>query len=382
MADYTNMTLEEKKQKLAELKNKLAELKATQELSGQSKGFESAIDKMMDYDPNQAFNLMDRREAVNLKKQQMLLDKVGDSKEKLLNEMKALTYAINTTSDQSQKELLSTQLKAINKQYLSKFGGGGKTDDKQDSSGVEDWLNNYINNISLDSYGTNADGTIQKTSQLIDDIKSAARIAGYTNLASGAIIDKRVEKINDDRTRTYNAKQTQIDKDTERAMKKRSEAGASWSVELERAKQAYNDLKNDPSNITVRNEVLDVLLRSETGAAIAKQETLNRLATLLPSDEATKMQESVGGISGFLASKLQADEAFTANLVKNYVSKMDVDRALKQLNIKAGGKATDNRNLKDGLRTGTGGKPSTYPQTKMINGVKWTKLNATSGWKK
>jgi hypothetical protein len=200
-----------------------------------------------------------------------------------------------------------------------------------------------------------ADGIIDNIALLESTISDLRTKYGISSSDLSPVLSY-LESRKDEISKGYESKGKKDDKAFEQAMKKRSEAGASWSIQLERAKQAYNDLKANPSDFSYRNEALDVLLRNETGAAIAKQETMNRLATLLPPSESLKMQESVGGVTGFLASRFQADEAFTANLVKNYLGKVDVDRVLKQLNLKAGGKASSGKapsgkDTEGGLRT-------------------------------
>lgn len=197
------MSLEEKKAYLQELIAERDRIASGEILRKQSGGLEAAAEALMPYDPMSAFNIMDKKTKTDIDRQELLLKASGDSKTKLLNEMKALTYAIQTSKDPAQIELLSTQLSAINKEYLDKFGAGTAGGDVGDP---EVWFNDYIKNVALDSYGVNADGTITNTSTLISDLKSAARKQGFTAYANSTKIDDKVKQINSDRSTASGAK--------------------------------------------------------------------------------------------------------------------------------------------------------------------------------
>jgi len=203
--DVKNMSLADKKMYLEELKVERQRIASGEQLRQQSGGFQAAAEALMPYDPTGAFNLMDKRAKTDIDRQEMMMKGVGDSKTKLLNEMKALTYAISTTTDPAQKELLNTQLTAINAEYLDKFGAGKTTATPTDGA-PDSWLNDYIKTISLSSYGKNADGTIQNKSQLISDIKNAAKSKGFTVLANSKTIDDRINAIDNDLANAYKAK--------------------------------------------------------------------------------------------------------------------------------------------------------------------------------
>lgn len=368
LKDTKNMSLEEKKAYLQELKLERQRIASGEPLRRQSSGFQAAAEAMMPYDPTGAFNLMDKRAQTDIDRQRLMMQGQNKTRKTQLEQLwkdntRALTQARkNQESPDIIKKYedniaaIETQLKEIDPYtWGASVGGGsgaGGTKENVEKAVAEgkELVRNAVDVKDING-AKGADGIIDDIALLETTISDLRTKYGISSADLSPVVNY-LESKKDEIDKGYKAKLEKEDKAFEQAMKKRSEAGASWSIQLERAKQAYNDLKANPSDFSYRNEALDVLLRNETGAAIAKQETMNRLSTLLPPSESLRMQESVGGVSGFLATKLQADETFTANLVKNYLGKVDVDRVLKQLNLKAGGKATSGKNTEGGLRTG------------------------------
>lgn len=72
--EWENSTLEQKKAKLQELQAKLAQAKMDSEYKQQRGGLTRAAEAMMPYDPTGAFNLLDKREALDVKRLQALKD--------------------------------------------------------------------------------------------------------------------------------------------------------------------------------------------------------------------------------------------------------------------------------------------------------------------
>lgn len=219
---------------------------------------------------------------------------------------------------------------------------GGDDEDKvlipiSPNTNANDYLS-FANSYNISNYkdvsATPSGTTIQAEARLKNyDISSEdAEVIAYN-------IEKKVQQRDAEAARVAVEKRAKKEWALEMANKQKTMAGATWSTQQERASQAYNDLKQNPGDFSYRNEALDLLLRNETGAAIAKQETLNRLVTLLPPSKAKEVMNSLGGISGFFATRLQADEQFTANLISKYIDQLDMERVMKQLNIKKGGKA-------------------------------------------
>lgn len=199
--EWENSTLEQKKEKLQELQAKLAQAKMDSEYKQQRGGLTRAAEAMMPYDPTGAFNLLDKREALDVKRQQLAASTSG--KKALLDEIKAMTWSIQTTNNPTVKQQLSDNLEELNKQYLARYGVTPEQDTGSGESDPVKWLNSYWKGIALASYGKNADGTISRSSDLKSDIKIAARDAGYTILDKD--IDAKIEGYNKDVSDTYSA---------------------------------------------------------------------------------------------------------------------------------------------------------------------------------
>ena len=131
-----------------------------------------------------------------------LLKLQNGGKDDYLNEIKTLTYAINTTSDLNQKQMLTNQKTAIEKLYLDRFGASGAQPVASTES-ADTWLSSYFGSIALPDYGVNADGTIRDESRLIADIQTAAKAKGLTVL--DAKIKDMVQGKNTDLKRAYEA---------------------------------------------------------------------------------------------------------------------------------------------------------------------------------
>lgn len=175
-----------------------------------------------------------------------LLKLQNGGKDDYLNEIKTLTYAINTTSDLNQKQMLTNQKTAIEKLYLDKFGASG-AQPVATTEGADAWLSKYLGDIALDSYGVNADGTIKNESALIADIQTAAKKSGFTVL--DAKIKEMVQGKNADLKRAYEAT----------SGKKREELNLASESESLRAKRYENWLKeNLPGAETAYNKLKDV----------------------------------------------------------------------------------------------------------------------------
>lgn len=180
---------------------------------------------------------------------------------------------------------------------------------------------------------------------VIDDVLALERKLGEIRTKYGVSaadmqeVTAAREKLETTLKSKYDAAEKKKSDQLDRKLKEEAAAGATWSINKERAKQAYMDLQRSPDDFTYRTEALDLLLRSETGAAISKGETLSRLVTLLGPEKGKEVMNSISGIPGFIATKLQADEQFTAGLVAKYVDELDMNRVFAQLNIKGGGKA-------------------------------------------
>lgn len=76
--EWENSTLEQKKAKLQELQAKLAQAKMDSEYKQQRGGLTRAAEAMMPYDPTGAFNLLDKREALDVKRLQAEKDNQYD----------------------------------------------------------------------------------------------------------------------------------------------------------------------------------------------------------------------------------------------------------------------------------------------------------------
>lgn len=379
--EIASMTLGEKRVYLEELKQYREQLVASKGLREQGAGLKRASETMMKYNPTGAFDLMDKAAQTEIDRKRVEQQGLNKTRKAQLEQLwkdntRALTQA---RKDQESPEVIKkyedniaaieTQLKEIDPDTwgASVGGGTGGTKENVEKAVAEgkELVKKAVDVTDINGV-KGADGIIDNIALLESTISDLRTKYGISSSDLSPVLSY-LESRKDEISKGYESKGKKEDKAFEQAMKKRSEAGASWSIQLERAKQAYNDLKANPSDFSYRNEALDVLLRNETGAAIAKQETMNRLATLLPPSESLNMQESVGGVTGFLASRFQADETFTANLVKNYLGKVDINRVLKQLNLKAGGKASSGK-APSGKNT-EGGLKLPQKTTKLPEGV-------------
>lgn len=197
--EWENSTLEQKKAKLEELKAKLAQAKMDSEYRQQRGGLTRAAEAMMQYDPMGAFNLLDKREALDVKRQQVAASTSG--KKVLLDEIKAMNWSVQNATNPSVKQQLSDNLEELNKQYLAKYGVTPEQDMEKDPVS---WLSDYWDKIAIPSYGVNEDGTIKNSSKLKDDIKRKARAEGFSVLDKD--IDAKIDGHNADAQRAYGAK--------------------------------------------------------------------------------------------------------------------------------------------------------------------------------
>lgn len=313
LKDTKNMPLAEKKAYLAELKSKLALLENGETLRKQSGGLQAAAEAMMPYDPTSAFNLMDKKAKTDIDRQELMLKATGDTKTKLLNEMKALTYAIQASKDPAQTELLSKQLTAINAQYLDKFGAG---EGDGEVGNPDTWLSDYINKIALGSYGFNADGGITNLSKLKSDIKAAARSAGLNAFANGDKIDKKVDELNNDLIRTESAKIEKVSKDLDITGKRQTLTQQQKDYIYKNIDAKYVALreKDIPQAIKVAN-----IIRSADDGSLSSRNNAVKALSRFGSDEALSESDfgralgrSISGqiLSGLL-SKVNANLPIT-----------------------------------------------------------------------
>lgn len=304
LKDTKNMSLAEKKAYLEELKQQRQLIASGEQLRRQSGGFQAAAEAMMPYDPTGAFNLMDKKAKTDIDRQELLLKATGDTKTKLLNEMKALTYAIQASKDPAQTELLSKQLTAINAQYLDKFGAG---EGEGEVGNPDAWLSDYISKIALESYGFNADGGITNLSKLKSDIKSAARSAGFNAFANGNKIDTKVDEINADLIRKESAKGKKTVEELEIAGKKQQLTQQQKDNIYKNIDAKYVDLrqKDIPQAIKVAN-----IIRSADDGSLSSRNNAVKALSRFGSDEALSESDfgralgrSIGGqiLSGLLS---------------------------------------------------------------------------------
>lgn len=141
---------------------------------------------------------LESKNAIEAAKIEQKREDAGSSKQNMLNEMKALTYNINTTANPAQKQMLSDMLGELNNQYITQFGAVKDTSSAVNPSA---WLKSYTEGIALPSYGVNPDGTISDTTKLKSDIKAAAAQAGITVLDKD--IENWVDSKNADLERSY-----------------------------------------------------------------------------------------------------------------------------------------------------------------------------------
>lgn len=102
---WENSTLEQKKAKLSELQAKLAQAKMDSEYRQQRGGLTRAAEAMMPYDPTGAFNLLDKREELDVKRlqaeKQTGLMNVEELRRQLrMNAERAANAANNTVLDE------------------------------------------------------------------------------------------------------------------------------------------------------------------------------------------------------------------------------------------------------------------------------------------
>lgn len=116
----------------------------------------------------------------------------------------------------------------------------------------------------------------------------------------------------------------------------KSAAQSSTSINAERAKLDVKHLVTSPNDNGYRRSALNDLLRSESGAAIGKNETLERIQTVLPDAIARQAGNEAASAAGWLASKFNADEQFTTNMVNKYLGSIDVTKLIEQLRIRSG----------------------------------------------
>ena len=108
--EWENSTLEQKKAKLAELQAKLAQAKMDSEFKQQRGGLTRAAEAMMPYDPTGAFNLLDKREALDVKRLQAErgkgLQDVEEIRRQLrMNADRASRAAENTALSEAERKL-------------------------------------------------------------------------------------------------------------------------------------------------------------------------------------------------------------------------------------------------------------------------------------
>lgn len=304
------MSLDDKKAYLVKLKQQRDLIASGETLRKQSGGFREAAEAMMPYDPAGAFNLMDKQAKTDIDRQELLLKSSGDTKTKLLKEMSALTYAVNTSTDPAQKELLNKQLTAINAQYLANFGAGDSSNNKGNPA---KWLDDYIDQVAFDSYGINADGGIKDLTRLKGDIKTAARAQGYDALANGDKIDIKVESINADRINSEAAKGRKKLEALDIASKQQNISQQQRENLYANIDAKYPDLRS--TDIPQANKLLGFISQGESGSTGARNNAVKSLSRL-GSDEAlseTDFGRALGrsGVLSTLSKWAKADVSIT-----------------------------------------------------------------------
>lgn len=309
--EIARMSLDEKKAYLQELKQQRAILASGEILRRQSGGLQAAAETMMKYDPTGAFNVLDKKTKTDIDRQELMLKAGGESKTKLLDEMKALTYAISTSKDPAQTELLQRQLTAINTQYLDKFGVGEM--EGADVGNPDAWLADYIKTIAVASYGINADGGITDLTRMKNDIKSAARSQGYNALANSDKIDKQVESINADL----------INREAAKGRKKLEEldiAGKQQEISQSQKENIYKNIDTKYPDLRTKdipnaNKLIGFIVQGESGSTGSRNNAVKSLSRL-GSDEAlseTDFGRALGrsGVLSTLAKWAKADVTIT-----------------------------------------------------------------------
>lgn len=127
----------------------------------------------------------------------------------------------------------------------------------------------------------------------------------------------------------------------ERGMKERAESVQSTTINAKRANQVYSDLFRSPNDKSVKADVLDVLLRGESGAAISISDQISRLSTLLDSGAKAEFDREVSGPIAILSQKFGGDEAFLNHLRAKYSDKIIANKAYASLKTRAGSYFTD-----------------------------------------
>ena len=122
----------------------------------------------------------------------------------------------------------------------------------------------------------------------------------------------------------------------EQSMKKKAVAQGQASINAERAKLNVIDLLEQPENTANRTAGLNTLLRSESGAAIGKNEVIERISNIVPDDVARELLDKQSSWQRWLADKTISDEQFTSMLVNEYVGRIDPNSLIEQLRIRSG----------------------------------------------
>lgn len=138
------------------------------------------------------------------------------------------------------------------------------------------------------------------------------------------------------------AKQEATSRQAERE-ERRKDVKESKDIDLEKRAEkvmpiygAYNRLKTNPNDITTRNDAMNRLLRDESGAAIGKDEVLNRLATVLDPADYKEMVSELGGLKGWVAGTTGNENLLMIQSMEKYLGKMKTDRMLNILRDRIG----------------------------------------------
>lgn len=174
--------------------------------------------------------------------------------------------------------------------------------------------------------GKKVNGVIENSAQITDAINSWAK---KNNLPLNNALVAELKDLLEDRKNTVKA---EFDAGIDASQRSKSDARDITALEKS-YKAPYNAqerLKANPSDVTNKRTVLNLNLRTETGAVIGADEFEGMMSTVLPANVYNDFKKEITGLSATLLGMTNKDlqERYLKGLVEKYLQFVDTNKLL------------------------------------------------------
>lgn len=379
------------KQRIDLVKQKIEQVKANQSQAqaGEQGDYLGAAKAYMAFDPNTAMGWAGKADERDIRQQAVSQKTLFKNDLTRLEQLwkdntRALVDAKNRGASKTEIDMyegnikrLENQLKVMSPETWGEVtptvGGTTTVTDEEHKRNVQ--LAKDLGKAEVDkAVDEDKNGVLDnydEISYMLTEIKDKYGVSEKDMQNVNDLLAKKVEKASKNFSGDT-AKAEEVRKKTDFSRKLADDIAAVGTLRL-----ARDNLKANPNDKTAKSSALTSILRKESGAAIGASEFMGRMKEWLSASDYQQLQDDMSGLGMLVAGRLSpnASEIFQSKIADNYMDKVNANKMLQFLeyiipDYAKGEKGADKKTTEQ------------YPMTKMINGVKWTKLNATSGWKK